>query len=366
MIAMVDLKYQYGMIKNEIDKAIQEVINNTAFIGSKYAKKFEEEFASYIGAKNCVGVSNGTDALEISIEALDLPKGSEIIVPANSFIASGEAVTRNGHKVVFCDCDPNNYTINIESLKGKISNKTRALVAVHLYGHPCDIDEIKKITDPHNIKIIEDCAQAHGAEYKGKHIGVLGDIAAFSFYPSKNLGAYGDAGAIVTNNNDLAQKARMIGNHGRIEKYDHEFEGRNSRLDGIQAAVLSIKLKYLDKWISKRIEIAGYYYDYLKEVKNITLPHKETFAKHVYHLFVIRTKKRDQLQEYLKSNGIETGIHYPIALPKLKAYEYLNQNDPSFNANNYDAQLLSLPMGEHLAREDIKIISNTVKKFFSE
>jgi dTDP-4-amino-4,6-dideoxygalactose transaminase len=364
MIAMVDLKFQYAMIKEEMDQAIQKVINDVTFIGSKYAKIFEEEFASYLGAKNCVGVSNGTDALEIAIEALNLPKGSEIIVPANSFIASGEAVTRNGHKVVFCDCDPNNYTVDITSLKQKITNKTKALVAVHLYGHSCDMDEIKKITDPHNIKIIEDCAQAHGAEYKGRRIGILGDVAAFSFYPSKNLGAYGDAGAIVTNDNTLATKARMIGNHGRIEKYDHEFEGRNSRLDGIQAAVLSVKLKRLDEWISKRIEIAEYYYEYLKDITSIILPRRETFAKHVYHLFVIRTEKRNQLQEYLKSNGIETGIHYPIALPKLKAYEYLNQNEPGFNANKYDTQLLSIPMGEHLSREDVKTVSNAIKKFF--
>jgi dTDP-4-amino-4,6-dideoxygalactose transaminase len=366
MIAMVDLKYQYAMIKEEVDQAIQKVINDAAFIGSKYAKMFENEFASYLGAKNCVGVSNGTDALEISIEALNLPKGSEIIVPANSFIASGEAVTRNGHKVVFCDCNPNNYTVDIASLKQKITNKTKALVAVHLYGHSCDMDEIKKITDPCNIKIIEDCAQAHGAEYKGKRIGVLGDVAAFSFYPSKNLGAYGDAGAIVTNDDNLAAKARMIGNHGRVEKYDHEFEGRNSRLDGIQAAVLSIKLKHLDEWIAKRIEIAGYYYEYLKDLAGITLPYKEAFAKHVYHLFVIRTEKRDQLQEYLKSKGIETGIHYPIALPKLKAYKYLNQNDSGFNANKYDIQLLSLPMGEHLSKEDIATVSDAVKSFFAE
>lgn len=363
---MVDLKYQYTMIKDKVDQAIREVINDVAFIGSKYAKIFEEEFASYIGAKNCVGVSNGTDALEISIEALDLPKGSEIIVPANSFIASGEAVTRNGHKVVFCDCDPNNYTVDIESLKQKITNKTKALVAVHLYGHSCDMDEIKKITDPLNIKIIEDCAQAHGAEYRGKRVGVLGDIAAFSFYPSKNLGAYGDAGAIITNDDGLAKKVRMIGNHGRLDKYNHEFEGRNSRLDGIQAAVLSVKLKYLDEWVSKRIKIAEYYYEYLKDLKEIALPYKESFAKHVYHLFVIRTKKRDQLQEYLKSNGIETGIHYPIALPKLKAYEYLNQNDLYFNANKYDTQLLSLPMGEHLYKEDVAVVSDAIKKFFSE
>ena len=231
MVKFLDLKSQYDSIKDEIDEAIKNVISETAFIGGKYVEQFEKEFAEFCQAKYCQGVANGTDALEIVIEALDLPKGSEIIVPANSFIASSESVTRSGHKVVFCDCDESNYTISIPSLKSKITPNTKAIIAVHLYGHPCDMDEILAIAKEHNLKVIEDCAQSHGAEYKGKRVGAIGDAGTFSFYPGKNLGAYGDGGAIVTNDKELATKCKMIANHGRIEKYNHEFEGRNSRLD---------------------------------------------------------------------------------------------------------------------------------------
>lgn len=362
MIKFLDLKKQYEQIKNEIDEAIKNVINETAFIGGKYVAKFEEEFARYQEGKYCIGVGNGTDALEIAIEALDLPKGSEIIVPANSFIASSEAVTRSGCKVVFCDCDKGNYTISISSLKSKISSNTKAIVAVHLYGHPCDMNSILTLAEEHNLKVIEDCAQAHGAEYKDKKVGAIGDIGTFSFYPGKNLGAYGDGGAIVTNNEYLAKKCKMIANHGRIDKYNHDFEGRNSRLDGLQAAILSVKLKHLDKWTEARIEVANYYLENLKDVEGIVLPKREEWAKQVYHLFVIRTKNRDELQQYLKNNGIQLGIHYPIALPKLKAYDYTSQAEEEFFANSSDIELLSLPIGDHLSNNDLKIIVNVLKE----
>ena len=261
MIKFLDLKDQYIGIQTEIDNVIKKIINESAFIGGKYSKKFEEEFAIYQEAKYCVGVGNGTDGLEIVLEALNLTKNSEIIVPANSFISTAEAVTRTGHKVVFCDCNKDNYTISIPSLKSKITPNTKAIMAVHLYGHPCDMDEILDIAKLNDLKVIEDCAQAHGAEYKGKKIGGIGDAGVFSFYPGKNLGAYGDGGAIITNNDQIAKKTRMIANHGRIEKYNHEFEGRNSRLDGIQAGILSVKLKYIDKWTEARINLAKYYLD---------------------------------------------------------------------------------------------------------
>ncbi|MDR2407985.1 MAG: DegT/DnrJ/EryC1/StrS family aminotransferase [Bacteroidales bacterium] len=365
MIKFVDLKSQYLTIKEEIDDAIRNVINETAFIGSKYVKTFEKEFADYIGIKNCIGVNNGTDALEIALESLELPKGSEVIVPANSFIASSEAVARNGYKTVFCDCNRSNYTLDVESLKQKISDKTQAVIAVHLYGHPCDMDEIKEtIKSFSNIKIIEDCAQAHGTEYKGKKVGTLGDIAAFSFYPSKNLGAFGDGGAVLTQDDNLAKKIRMIGNHGRMDKYDHEFEGRNSRLDGMQAAILSVKLKYLDSWNQKRISLADKYFEELKDVEPVVLPRKEDFVKHVYHLFVVSVENRDGLKDFLFSNGIETGIHYPIALPKSKAYRYLNQGHERFFANENDNHLLSLPMGEHLSESDIIEVAQKIKEFY--
>lgn len=363
MIKFLDLKKQYNSIKDEIDEAIKNVINDTAFIGGKYVTKFEEEFAEFQQVKYCIGVGNGTDALEIAIESLELPKGSEIIVPANSFIASSEAITRTGHKVVFCDCDENNYTISIPSLKSKITHNTKAIIAVHLYGHPCDMDEVLSITKLNKLKVIEDCAQAHGSEYKGEKVGTIGDIGTFSFYPGKNLGAYGDGGAIITNNEKLAIKSKMIANHGRIEKYNHEFEGRNSRLDGLQASILSAKLKYLDRWIEERIKVADYYLEQLKDVNGIILPKREVWAKQAYHLFVIRTKKRDELKKYLMDNSVQTGVHYPISLPKLKAYEYLTQVNENLFANNIDSELLSLPIGEHLEKEDLNQVISILRAF---
>lgn len=363
MIKFLDLKYQYDGIKNEIDEAIKNVINESAFVGGQYIQQFEEEFASYQQAKHCIGVGNGTDALEIAIESLDLPKNSEIIVPANSFIASSEAVTRTGHKVVFCDCSENNYTISTSSLKSKFTKNTKAILAVHLYGHPCDMDAILSIAKQNDLKVIEDCAQAHGAEYKGQRVGSIGDIGTFSFYPGKNLGAYGDGGAIITNNNMLAHKCRMIANHGRIRKYNHEFEGRNSRLDGLQAAILSVKLKHLDVWTDARVKVADYYLKGLQDIDGITLPKREKWAKQVYHLFVIRTQKRDQLQQYLNELAIQSGVHYPISLPKLKAYEYTGQQDENFFANRSDAELLSLPIGEHLSEEDIGNVISAIHNF---
>ncbi len=363
MIMFLDLRKQYESIKCEIDATIKDVIDQTAFIGGKYVEKFEKEFALYQETKYCIGVGNGTDALEIAIESLGLPKGSEIIVPANSFIASSEAVTRTGHKVVFCDCDEENYTISIKSLKAKITKNTSAIIAVHLYGHPCDMDEVLKIAKENNLKVIEDCAQAHGTAYKGRKVGVIGNIGTFSFYPGKNLGAYGDGGAIVTNDDFLAKKCKMIANHGRIDKYNHEFEGRNSRLDGLQAAILSVKLKHLDAWIEARIKVANFYLENLKDTEDIILPKREDWAKQAYHLFVIRTKKRDELKKYLEKNNISCGVHYPISLPKLKAYEYTKQANESFFANRSDGELLSLPIGEHLSEDDLKKIVSALKEF---
>jgi dTDP-4-amino-4,6-dideoxygalactose transaminase len=364
VIKFLDLKAQYQSIKPEIDQAIQNVIEESAFIGGKYVQQFEKKFSDYVDAKYCVGVANGTDALEIAIEALNMPAGSEVIVPANSFIASSEAVTRQGHKVIFADADPGSYIISIEDLKKRITAKTKAIMAVHLYGHPCDMDALFDLANEHGLYIIEDCAQAHGAEYKTKKVGSIGHIATFSFYPGKNLGAYGDGGAITTNDEVLAQKCRMIANHGRIAKYDHEFEGRNSRLDGLQAAILSVKLKYLPEWTERRIEIAELYSESLKNVKEIVLPTKQEWAKQVYHLFVIRTDRRDELKDYLTENGIQTGVHYPVALPKLSAYGYANQAQEPMFSNQSDSFLLSLPIGEHLTVRDAQKVVVMIKSFF--
>jgi len=364
MIKFLDLGAQYQAIKPEIEHAIKSVIEESAFIGGKYVARFEQEFADYIEADHCVGVGNGTDALEIAIEALNMPAGSEVIVPANSFIASSEAVTRQGHKVIFADAESGSYTLSIEDVKKRLTPNTKAIMAVHLYGHPCDMDALIELANEHELYIIEDCAQSHGAEYKGKKVGSIGHIATFSFYPGKNLGAYGDGGAITTNDEALAKKCRMIANHGRIAKYDHEFEGRNSRLDGLQAAILSVKLKYLTVWTNQRINVANSYTELLREQQGITLPVRKEWAKQVYHLFVIRTDSRDELKEYLAEQGIQTGIHYPLSLPKLAAYDYAQQASEPMFANQVDSKLLSLPIGEHLSDEDIKNIVNAIKKFF--
>lgn len=362
-VKFLDLKKQYQSIKNDIDRAIATVIEESAFVQGKFARRFEEEFAAYQQAQYCVGVGNGTDALEIAIEALELPSGSEVLVPANSFIASAEAVSRSGHRVVFCDCDPGTYTLYLKDVERKIGPSCRAILAVHLHGHPADMDALLALAEKHNLKIIEDCAQAHGAEYKGKRVGTIGDVGTFSFYPGKNLGAYGDAGAIVTNNEDLALQCRMIANHGRTAKYAHLFEGRNSRLDGLQAAILSAKLPHLDSWLETRRAVAERYCSLLQGIDGLVLPQETEWAKHVYHLFVVRHPQRDRLQEYLKQQKIQTGIHYPIALPKLQAYAYLNQGGEAMSANRLDAQLLSLPIGEHLSEEEVEYVAEQLLNF---
>lgn len=351
-VKFLDLYGQYNLIKPEMDEAIANVIRDTAFIGGPYVRQFEAEFAEFQDVKHCIGCGNGTDAIEIALEALGLPAGSEVVVPANTFIATAEAVTRSGHKVVFCDCNADDYTMDVGSLREKISERTAAIIVVHLYGQPCDMDSILEIANAYGLKVIEDCAQAHGADYNGRRVGGMGDLGTFSFYPGKNLGAYGDAGAVTARDPELAQKVRMIANHGRVAKYEHDFEGRNSRLDGMQAAILSVKLRHLEGWIGARREVAGRYHAGLRGVGDLILPAQRNWGRHVYHLFVVRTKHREKLQAHLKAQGIETGIHYPIALPKLKAYAYCGQAEEDLFANRTDGQLLSLPIGDHMTAED--------------
>ena len=365
MIKFLDLNAQYLSIKREIDNAIQNVISKSSFIGGEYLKKFENNFSKYVNTEFCVGVANGTDAIEIAIESLNLPIGSEILVPSLSFISTSEAVSRQGHKPKFVKFDENNFTISTSDIENKISTHTRAIIAVHLYGQPCDMDKINKIAKKFNLYVIEDCAQSHGAKYKGRPTGSLGDVATFSFYPGKNLGAYGDGGAIVTNNDEIANKCRMIGNHGRITKYEHKFEGRNSRLDGLQAAILDVKLKHLDYWINIRNQLANYYRDNLSGVEDIILPSESINVKHAYHLFVIKTKKRDLLKEYLNQNKIETGIHYPKILPDLLAYKSIHKDD-SLEQKNIPNYLLSLPIGENLNKIDLNKITSHIINFFKK
>jgi dTDP-4-amino-4,6-dideoxygalactose transaminase len=363
-IPFVDLKVQYASIKSEIDGAIAQVIAKTAFIGGSYAKTFEEAFAKFCAVKYCVGVGNGTDALTIALRALGIGKGDEVITAANSFIATSEAITNSGAKVVFVDINASTYNIDVTRIEEKITPRTKAIIPVHLYGQPADMDPIVALAKKHTLKIIGDSAQAHGSLYKGKPVTAYTDMTCFSFYPGKNLGAYGDAGAIVTDNEEWAIRARMIANHGRVDKYDHKMEGVNSRLDGIQAAILSAKLTHLESWTEMRRKNAYRYNQYLAGSSLIT-PVETDNVRAVYHLYVVRVKAeaRAKLQEFLKVNGIETGIHYPIALPYLKAYAYLGHTDKDFpEALKGSKEILSLPMFPEMSDEQIGYVVEMVKK----
>jgi len=364
-IPLVDLKVQYLSIKNEIDEAIERVIADTAFINGKYVQEFEVNFSQYCSAKHCIGVGNGTDAIFIALKALRIGPGDEVIVPANTFVATSEAVTQAGATVVFVDCDPETYNINLNLIESAINSKTKAIVPVHLYGQPADMHRIREISDNYGLKIIQDCAQAHGATIDSSSLVNYGDILCYSFYPGKNLGAYGDAGAIVMNDDALATHARMIANHGRIGKYDHEFEGTSSRMDGLQGAILNVKLRYLPDWTRKRQKNAASYNHLLEKFEAVVTPYVMDSANHVYHLYVIRTKRRDELQGYLKQNGISAGIHYPTALPNLKAYKHLKHSPDDFPvANQYQDEILSLPMFPELKEEQIRFTTEKMAEFF--
>ena len=363
-IPLVDLKSQYLSIKPEIDTAIQDVIDETAFIRGKYVEKFEIEYAKKYGVKHCIGVANGTDAIFITLKMLGIGQGDEVITTASSWIATSETITLTGAKPVFVDIEKDYYTIDPSKIEEKITSKTKAILPVHLYGQPANITAIKKICDEHVLHLVEDCAQAHFAEFNGKRAGTFGDAGTFSFYPGKNLGAYGDAGAIITDDDALAGKMRRFANHGSLKKHDHEFEGINSRLDGLQAAVLSVKLKYIDEWNKKRVGNATYYTKLLNEVEGISTPKIRKNGSHIFHQYVIRTKQRDELAAFLRKNGIETGIHYPVALPFLKAYQYLGHTPVDFPvAYEYQNEILSLPMFPELNRQMIEYIIKLIHDF---
>ena len=365
MIPFVDLKAQYDSIKEEIDEAIQSVLNNTSFIMGEELKKFEEEFAQFCDVKYAIGVANGSDALILALRACGIGEGDEVITVPHTFIATTEAISNVGGKVVFVDIDPKTYTIDITKIEEKINERTKAIIPVHLYGQPADMDAIMKLAKKYNLKVIEDAAQAHGAEYKREKVGSMGDVGCFSFYPGKNLGAYGDAGAVVANNEEIAEKVRLLRNHGRItKKYEHEIEGYSSRLDNLQAAILRVKLRYLNKWNEGRRENAKKYSELLSNVDGVITPYEADYAKHVYHLYVVRTENRDKLREELKSKGIATGIHYPIPLHLQPAYSYLGYKEGDFPITEKASQeILSLPMFAELGDEQIERISNLISLY---
>jgi dTDP-4-amino-4,6-dideoxygalactose transaminase len=366
MIPFVDLKTQYDSIKDEIDEAIQNVLDNTSFIMGEDLINFEEEFASFCNTKYAIGVANGSDALNLALRACGIGEGDEVITVPHTFISTSEAISNVGGKIVFVDIDPKTYTIDVSKIEEKITEKTKAIIPVHLYGQTADMETIMELAKKYNLKIIEDAAQAHGAEYKGKKVGSIGDVACFSFYPGKNLGAYGDAGMITTNNEEIAEKVKLLRNHGRIsKKYEHEIEGYSSRLDNLQAAILRVKLKYLNKWNDSRRENAKKYNELLNNIDRIVTPYEADYAKHVYHLYVIRTERgRDKLREELKSKGIAAGIHYPIPLHLQPAYRYLGYKRGDFPITEKVSQeILSLPMFAELTDEQIKEIVEAIKYF---
>jgi dTDP-4-amino-4,6-dideoxygalactose transaminase len=366
-IQLVDLRRQYESIKTEIDAVISEVLSKTAFIGGSYVKDFEGAFARFCGVRHCIGVGNGTDALFVALRTLGIGPGDEVITVANSFIATSEAITMTGARVVFADIDPVSYNIDPKKIEEKVTPRTRAIVPVHLYGHPADMGAIAAIARKYGLRIIEDAAQAHGAESEGRRVGSLGDMACFSFYPGKNLGAYGDAGAIVTDDEGLALKARMFANHGRISKYDHEMEGINSRLDGLQAAILQVKLRHLPEWTERRRRNALLYNRHLGGLPLVT-PAEGKNVRAVYHLYVVRVDPglREALLAWLQDHGIATGIHYPIALPNLKAYEYLRAGgDGCREATKASCEILSLPMFPELEEKEILYIASRIGDFFA-
>ncbi len=369
IIPFVDLKTQYIALKNDMDSAMLSVVENTRFIQGSDVRDFENNFSQYLGAKHCIGVNSGTDALILGIHALGLQQGDEVIVPVNTFIATALGVTENNLKPVFVDSEENGYGISLQDLKKKITKKTKAIIVVHLYGRPDKLDEIAQIIKEsgQHIHLIEDACQAHGAIYKDKRVGTFGIFSAFSFYPGKNLGAYGDGGAIVTNDDILAQKYRMAREYGQKIKYVHESLGVNSRLDTIQAAVLNVKLPHLDEWNTKRRTLASYYTKALqKNISAVKTPSDSPDRSSVFHLYVIEVEDRDSVLEYLNSNGIQALIHYPVPLHVQKAFSYLNYKTGDFpNAEKSSERILSLPLFPELRTDQIDTIVSTLSKFYA-
>lgn len=373
MIPLVDLKREYLSIKDEIDGAIQDVIDHGKFAMGEQVKKFEEEFARFCGVKYAVGTSSGTTALFLSLKALDIGSGDEVITTPFTFVATAESIIQVEAKPVFVDIEEKSYNIDVNRIENALTSKTRAIIPVHLYGQPAALGPILEIARRYNLKVIEDAAQAHGAGYNSKlkikneklrwkKMGGFGDLGCFSFYPAKNLGAYGDGGMVTTNDEGLAEKIRLLRDHGRKEKYHYLIHGYNFRLDNLQAAILRVKLRHLEKWNQRRRENALIYTRFLKDTSVIT-PQVEEYARPVYHLYVIRTKQRDKLQIALKQKGVAAGIHYPLPLHLQKAFSDLGYKEGDFPiAEKCAKEVLSLPMFPELTEKEIKKIAEVVKE----
>ncbi len=364
-IPFSNLVQQYKEIQEEIDEGIRGVISNANFIGGKTLAKFETEFAKWCGTKFAIGTSSGTTALHLALLACGVGTGNEVITSPFTFIATAEAITHCGAKPVFCDIDLSTYNLDPAKIEAAITRRTKAILPVHLYGLPCDMDALMEIARKHNLMVIEDAAQAHGAQCKGRRVGTFGDAAAFSFYPGKNLGAYGDAGAIVTDDEQIAGGCRMLRNHGRREKYVHETVGFNFRMDAIQAAILSAKLPHLKEWVARRQHIARIYEQEIT-TPAVIKPVRPHLCFPAYHLYVIRAPWRDGLASYLGQRGIATGIHYPVPLHLQPAYGRLGYKRSDFPyAERAASEVLSLPIYPELTDEQVRLIAQTVNEFFS-
>lgn len=362
-IHLVDLQANHAGIRAEVEAAIAEVIRRTAYIGGPDHKAFQEEFAAYCEARYAVGVGNGTDALWLALLGLGIGPGDEVITSPHTFIASTEAVTLCGAQVVFCDIDPRTYTLDPAALEACVTPRTRAIIAVQLYGLPADMDGIRAVARKHGLAIVEDAAQAHGARYKGQRVGTLGDATAFSFYPGKNLGGYGDGGAVVTNDEKVATFVRKYCNHGRQAKYEHDFEGTNSRLDGLQAAILRVKLRHLDHWNSQRRQAAHWYNERLRDCPAVQLPHEPADREHVYHLYVVQVDGRDTILEKLEAQGIGAGVHYPIPLHLQPAYSRLGLREGAFPHTERAARrILSLPLYPEITEAQVERVCQAVRQ----
>jgi len=359
-----DLHKHHSSIRQEIDRAISNVIDESSFIRGQYVTEFEERFSSLIGTQHCISCANGTDALYIAVKALGLKNNQEVIVPAHSWISTSEIVTQAGGKVIFCDTKSNDYTIDASKIREKITDQTVGIIPVHLFGQPADMDEIIDIAREFDLWVVEDCAQAHLATYKGQKVGTMGDAATFSFYPGKNLGAIGDAGAIVCSNTKLAEHMTKFARHGGLNKGIHDIEGINSRLDSLQAAVLNVKLDHIEKWTEQRQEIARKYLEKLANTSSIGLPNIYQDSCHVWHLFVIQHQNRDALSSFLKENNVETVVNYPTALPFLDAYRRFNHLPEEFpNAHYNQSRILSLPIFPEMQDEQIDYVCKLIHKF---
>lgn len=359
-VPFVDLKQQYASIKSEVDAAIARVIENTSFILGPEVRAFEAAFAEYTGARACIAVNSGTAALQLALMAAGVGAGDEVIVPSFTFFATAEAVSVLGATPVFVDVDPVSYTVTADAIERAITPRTRAVIPVHLYGQAADLDPILELAQKHNLRVIEDAAQAHGAEYKRKRVGGLGSAGCFSFYPSKNLGAYGEAGAIVTNDEELATRLRLLRDHGSTSKYAHAIVGYNFRMEEIQAAVLNVKLPHLNDWNDARRTRAARYHSALSN-SGVALPHEMEYARHVYHVYAVQADNRDELQRRLTAAGVQSGVHYPIPIHFQPAYQSLGYKRGDLPVTEALAErVLSLPMFPELSDEQIDRVAEAV------